>query len=276
MWLQAAPAHAQAPPQLPGFTAAFVDNTLLYDPDSGDGAQTLRLQLHESTTPPGAPSASVRGWSFSVYSDPQYVYVTGVAVGAAVATINAGGPPAFFQVDILAEGFTVEAAYDLFGNLFTVHTTPLEVLRVDYASSGGMAGNTVGATLPLVWQPLGSPLVQNEITLGAGATVSVNTNNQIHLVPETRFLRGDGDGSGSISPIQDAVAILAYLFVGGLVPCLDAADVDDSGSVALADPVYLLAWGFNSGPQPAEPFPSCAGDSTADSIGCQVLPITCP
>ena len=45
------------------------------------------------------------------------------------------------------------------------------------------------------------------------------------------FLRGDGNDDGTID-LTDAITILNYLFLGGVVPgCLDAADADDDLSL---------------------------------------------
>lgn len=58
--------------------------------------------------------------------------------------------------------------------------------------------------------------------------------------PPGTFLRGDANRDGRID-ISDAIAILAFLSVGGeVLPCEDAADADDSGHLAISDPILLL------------------------------------
>jgi len=56
--------------------------------------------------------------------------------------------------------------------------------------------------------------------------------------------------------LNDAVDILAYLFLGRSVPeCVGAADVNGNGLVELADYTYLVNWKLDGGPPPPGPFP---------------------
>lgn len=76
--------------------------------------------------------------------------------------------------------------------------------------------------------------------------------------------------------LTDAVLILGWLFLELPPPgCLDAADVDDSGTVNLSDAIYLLRWLFASGPNPPFPSATCGRDPTPDALDCVVPPI-CP
>ena len=73
----------------------------------------------------------------------------------------------------------------------------------------------------------------------------------------TRFLRGDGNGSGAVD-LSDAIVTLDHLFLGGDEPvCLTAADVNGTGDVDVTDPIYTLAYLFTGGNRPASPFPNC-------------------
>jgi hypothetical protein len=92
---------------------------------------------------------------------------------------------------------------------------------------------------------------------------------------EVRFVRGDVDASGGIN-ITDAVFLLSYLFGSGREPpCLEAADVDDSGGSApnITDAIVVLNWLFQSGPAPRPPSPSTAAYTRAD---CGVEPPGAP
>ncbi len=63
---------------------------------------------------------------------------------------------------------------------------------------------------------------------------------------------------------------LDHLFLGGEAPpCLDAADPDDSGDLAITDAIYSLEFQFLAGPPPLLPFPGCGDDSTADGLDCR-------
>ncbi|MBN1421483.1 MAG: hypothetical protein JXP34_22100, partial [Planctomycetes bacterium] len=89
------------------------------------------------------------------------------------------------------------------------------------------------------------------------------------------FVRGDANRDERLD-LGDALSILNYLFAPDSVfvpgspplPCLDAADINDSGGLDLADAVYDLTFLFASGAPPKAPFPSCGPDATPDSLDC--------
>ena len=67
----------------------------------------------------------------------------------------------------------------------------------------------------------------------------------------TDGIRGDVDGSGSIN-VADAVYLVQYIFFGGPPPpCFEEGDVDASGSINVGDVVYLVDYIFFGGPAPA-------------------------
>jgi len=71
--------------------------------------------------------------------------------------------------------------------------------------------------------------------------------------------------------IADAVFSLGYIF-GTAATCIDAIDVNDSGSVDIADPIYLLGTLFNGGPPVAAPAIECGIDPTDDPLDCDSAP----
>jgi hypothetical protein len=62
--------------------------------------------------------------------------------------------------------------------------------------------------------------------------------------------------------------MLAYLYQGGALECLDAADVDDNGKLEITDPIRLLTYLFLGGSPPPAPFPETGMDPTQDSLDC--------
>jgi hypothetical protein len=63
------------------------------------------------------------------------------------------------------------------------------------------------------------------------------------------------------------------LFLGASVaPCLDAADVDDSGALDIGDRVYSLMFQFLGGAAPRAPFPDCGVDEPACALDCGDYP----
>ncbi len=89
------------------------------------------------------------------------------------------------------------------------------------------------------------------------------------------FVRGDANHDDQVD-LSDAMATLAYLFLGGSQPdCLDAADGDDSGTLDLSDAVSTLAFLFLGG-SPLPPPQQCGAiDPTPnDRLTCVTFP-TC-
>jgi hypothetical protein len=89
--------------------------------------------------------------------------------------------------------------------------------------------------------------------------------------PDT-FRRGDANADRTVD-IADPIAVLAYLFQGEELPCLDAADANDDGALNIADGIRLLNFLF------LDEFPSgppmdgtCRLDFTADQLTCRSMP----
>lgn len=89
------------------------------------------------------------------------------------------------------------------------------------------------------------------------------------------FVRGECNQIGAID-LADAVTILNYTFGATPTPgCERACDTDDSGSVNIADAIFLLVALFEVGAPPPSPFPDCGPDRTDDQLTCQTF-IGCP
>ncbi len=52
------------------------------------------------------------------------------------------------------------------------------------------------------------------------------------------------------------------------MPCLDAADTDDSGRINIADSIGTFNFLFLNGVPPAPPGSECGEDPTDDRLGC--------
>ncbi len=84
------------------------------------------------------------------------------------------------------------------------------------------------------------------------ANADVNSNG---LIDDCEYVCGDADGSGSIS-IADAVYLINYIFAGGPAPVpLAAGDADCSGAISIADAVYLINYIFSGGAAPCAACP---------------------
>jgi len=86
------------------------------------------------------------------------------------------------------------------------------------------------------------------------------------------FVRGDVNQDGAVQ-MSDSLSIICELFLGcPLASCRDAADVNDSGEVDVADPIYLLNYLFVDGDmRPPPPFPGCGTDPTEDAASCELF-----
>src|ERR1041385_3029661 len=84
---------------------------------------------------------------------------------------------------------------------------------------------------------------------------------------EGRFIRGEIDGRPGID-LGDALAVLLALEAGRPLPCADAADTNDDGSLSLADAVFLLDFLYRGGLHPPAPSGACGLDPTPDGLGC--------
>ncbi|HLU49707.1 MAG TPA: hypothetical protein VK116_16525, partial [Planctomycetota bacterium] len=79
------------------------------------------------------------------------------------------------------------------------------------------------------------------------------------------FIRGEVNNLNGLEVVDlnDAVEILAYLYLGVSVPeCPDAADVNDNGVVEPGDFFYLVEFLFQDGPPPPAPYPARGVDPT--------------
>jgi hypothetical protein len=87
-------------------------------------------------------------------------------------------------------------------------------------------------------------------------------------IPPTEFIRGDVNASGGVE-IADPVFLLNHLFRGGPgVPCPDAADADDDGRLTITDAIRILGHLFLGRLPPAPPFPERGEDPTGDRLVC--------
>jgi glucose/arabinose dehydrogenase len=120
--------------------------------------------------------------------------------------------------------------------------------------------------------PIDAEIVENRIYVldhgGSGAIWEVTLPRESGPPALRRgFVNADAQGD-----ISDGVAILLALFSGQPVACLDAADVDDSGSVDITDAVSWLEFLFQEGVAPPEPHAACGPDTTLDGegdLGCE-------
>ncbi len=106
---------------------------------------------------------------------------------------------------------------------------------------------------------------------GSPDILSLSSAGVMTLLNATgRFTRGLVQESAGRVNISDAVRILMCLVddPGACPVCQDAADVNDDGTIDIADPIYLLMFLFKGGTPPPEPFPEAGLDPTEDQLSC--------
>ncbi len=250
----------------PNFTFQFDSATGTYDPTTGIGSVDANFRSEEDPTSIGFPHA-VQGWSVSATSDPGVLTVSQIVASPLMNTAD------FFNGEFLSNGFTIGAVIS-FSNLFTIELngmTDLATITLD-TNAGALIGNTTGVTTTINFQDgLGSGLpVDNLVVYDNGNTRSpIVIDGILTLTPLAFdvFLRGDTNNDSMVN-IGDGISLLGYLFQMGPATCLDALEVNDDGEVNVADAIYVLAFLFTMGLPPADPFPGCGTDPTADSVEC--------
>ena len=88
---------------------------------------------------------------------------------------------------------------------------------------------------------------------------------------QASFQRGDVNADTRVD-ISDPIRALDVLFGGrAWIPCDDAVDFDDNGTVCLSDAIAALLFLFDGGSSPS----ACGIDRTEDELGCR-FPPACP
>jgi hypothetical protein len=113
----------------------------------------------------------------------------------------------------------------------------------------------------------------NAIVQGEGIGTSGSLPGGVKFMPDY-FVRGNTDSRTTFPQIllTDAVRILTGFFQGRPIPCADAADVNNNGSIEITDAIYIINFLYRSGLPPAAPFPDLglddAGLPAMDDLGC--------
>ena len=85
-------------------------------------------------------------------------------------------------------------------------------------------------------------------------------------IQHMHFIRGDVNQDGQVD-ISDPIKLLNFLFQAGPEPfCLGAADLNDDTLIDVSDTIYHIAFILAGGPQPPLPFPECGADLTTNTL----------
>ncbi len=191
----------------PGQTVALNGNgTTTFD-------QSLYLEAHDAN----GSALPIDGFSMSLAHGPE-VDVIDVAKGAALDSLRGGIDPEFFAWQDEADGFVVGVvvAYESVGSEVLLAPTgqdPVQVIDVILVTYEVVAGT---GDSPLTWEDLGSPPVENVVTIEAVSYWPQLWNGSFFLVP-----------AAGTSAIED---------------CDDGTDNDDDGLVDCDDPDCLAGF----------------------------------
>jgi len=140
----------------------------------------------------------------AIECDPAYLAATGVTPVGALAALDSGNGPGFFEPSIVTSGFTLGVIYDFApggpGSGETLgFATGTEVIEVTYTVTATLGGSVV--TTPLSFSDdLGSPTVENLVTDDTGTFAVAGVSGVVTLEPEAPpflFTAADRTVSGS-------------------------------------------------------------------------------
>lgn len=227
---------------------------------SGGGNQRTSVDLTVTFDNTGSP---VRGWSFGVCSDPALVTIEDVIALSDTNTSNNGNLPDIVEIYITPEGWATAVIIDMFGGNRLDPGLGYELNSASYLLNGEPGSE---ASIEFCVYP-GAPQISPFINLGAISEVPVLNDGTISI--GNGFVRGECNGSSPIN-LADPIFLLTFLFIDPLIPpCRDACDINDDGSVNLADVIYELSHLFSGGPPPLPPTSLCEEDPTDDGLDCQ-------
>jgi len=251
------------------FTFVVPSETVPYPELTGVTNFSISAAIEEDALNSPFPNAT-QGFSMGIAHDPLYLQGISVTPAAALAALDGGGGPAFFDADVYAGGVTSGVVYDFFGVETISFTALTDVLDIEYET---VPANLIGATVPtttaLSWSnAIGSPPVQNVIVIASASFSPTFADGTLTLEPVIGgFRRMDCNIDGS-SDIGDAIAALSILFTGGTMLCQDACDVNDDGEFNIADAIAALSILFSGAAPPPPPIGDCGPDPTPDALEC--------
>ena len=253
--------------------------TLEFDQTSGVGSGSIDVRLREVLLP-GQPPAMTASFTAGLTLDSPALEIVDVLPGAETLALGGGDGPWFFHPQLYADGFGVSCIYHpTFGELLEFSTEG-SVLAIEVATIASQLAGSGSATIvtPVGSGPPSAPFpIDTAVNIDGLLFEADWIVAPITLAPadlQTPFIRGDANGDGAVTSVPDAVAALGALFLPGAtpLPCLQAADANDDGGVDIADPLYLLNFGFLGGPLPPAPYPACGGDPTIPLLSCDATP----
>ncbi|MEE8141943.1 MAG: cadherin-like domain-containing protein [Planctomycetota bacterium] len=156
-----------------GFTFAGADQSFQYDPETGVAALTVPVTVQENPTSGGIRN-TIDAFHMDLQHNPELLSVADVRPGQALENLNGGAGPILFDVQILADGFTVQVET---GDLLEA-VLAQELILVDYqAKKTDLAGDPHGFSTELQWG------ASNSLTVPLGKILPDLTPIAFELLP---------------------------------------------------------------------------------------------
>ena len=228
----------------PEFTFTAANASGNYSPEDGNASISVGITVSETdNSAAGAAFPSItQGFSMGLGNGPE--------VGATALNLSLGFDADIAESNLSAEGWTLGVVYSFTGGQTLTFGSPSEIISVDYATGGSMAGDETGTTVALNWtDDLGSPAVVNLMVVDGGSFPANKEDGSISLNPviTVDFIRGDSN-SDSIVNIADVIWIIYELFLNGpATTCPIASDTNSDGVNDIADASYLVMYRFMGG-----------------------------
>ena len=185
------------------------------------------------------------------------VETTGTATGEAEADM--------FQANINVSDGEIEIAciVDMHG-VTSIPAGTNELVKIIFSVKPDAP---LGTTILDLDNVIAVPFQGNLFTYAGGKLYPTLTDGDFTVV-QREFIRGDADGDCLVG-LYDIAHLTGYLFGSLELPCEDAGDVNDDGTVMVPDCVYLLNYLFAGAPAPPDPFPLPGVDPTEpDGLTC--------
>ena len=252
-----------------GFLSVIEQNVLIAESTTGQaalGEVDHEIKIHAFN------SEDLQGFSISLVYDPLVWEFSHVEItGTITETAGAEFVEEFSDDDqgnaVLGVLLDILPPYS--GQVIPATGIELEVARF-YFDVQPDVFESVETTIGFAPSP-GTPVVDNVFVIGNQSVQPLTIDTVIEVAVQNIFLRGDADGDLYLD-LSDVINNL--VFMTGACPecpdptCYKALDVNDNGSIDLADGVQLVNYLYTFGPPPAAPFPEPGPDPTPDDLTC--------
>ncbi|MGE4614468.1 MAG: hypothetical protein AAEJ46_09040, partial [Planctomycetota bacterium] len=180
---------------------------------SGSGAEfETMISATEFTDNPGFPT-STAGFSFGLGHDPDLFAAIGAAPAGAVAALDGGAGPQFFEASSFPNGITVGCVYSFTFAETIQMITETSLLTINYESLPGVFSSTTGTVTSALdfTETLGNPVVQSIISTDAGVAIGVIPTGAVVTLTPSGFILTAVDQTVASPPSTGVASVMASI-----------------------------------------------------------------